>query len=333
MVGLLSLFLATNQLAAKSNVVQRAVGAALQRPDINDPVERELQKIMDQDDAAQAEADEMIVENRQFAAKGAGLSSATLRARLAQRLDKVKATYEDFLKKHPDHARGRLAYGSFLNDIQESEQAKMQWEKARELDPANPAAWNNLANYYGHNSPVSKSFEYYAKAIELNPKESVYYQNLASTVYLFRHDATNYYKINEQEVFDKALQLFRKALELDPGNFLLATDFAQTYYGIRPAKTGDEEADRARGARLTREALDAWRVALSLARDDIEQQGVYIHFARLQINAGQFEEARKNLGSVTNAMFTATKQDLARKLERKEIQARDSQPIVIDKDK
>ena len=316
-----------------SNVVRQATGAALKSPDKHDPVERELQKLMEQDDAAQAEVDEWIADNQQFAAKGAGVSSTTLHARLTQRLDKVKQAYEAFLKKHPDHARGRLAYGSFLNDIQESDKARLQWEKARELDPANPAAWNNLANYYGHNSPVSKSFEYYAKAIELDPKESVYYQNLASTVYLFRRDATNYYKIDERQVFDKALQLYRKALELDPGNFLLATDFAQTYYGIRSARNGDEEADRAFRARLNDEALEAWRVALQLARDDIERQGVYIHFARIQINAGRFEEARKNLDSVTNTMFTATKQTLARNLEQKEIQARNSQPIAIDQKK
>lgn len=316
-----------------SNVVRQATGAALKSPDKHDPVERELQKLMEQDDAAQAEVDEWIADNQQFAAKGAGVSSTTLHARLTQRLDKVKQAYEGFLKKHPDHARGRLAYGSFLNDIQESDKARLQWEKARELDPANPAAWNNLANYYGHNSPVSKSFEYYAKAIELDPKESVYYQNLASTVYLFRRDATNYYKIDERQVFDKALQLYRKALELDPGNFLLATDFAQTYYGIRSARNGDEEADRAFRARLNDEALEAWRVALKLARDDIERQGVYIHFARIQINAGRFEEARKNLDSVTNTMFTATKQTLARNLEQKEIQARNSQPIAIDQKK
>ena len=316
-----------------SNVVRQATGAALKLPDKNDPVERELQKLMEQDDAAQAEVDEWIADNQQFAAKGAGVSSTTLRARLTQRLDKIKQAYEGFLKKHPDHARGRLAYGSFLNDIQEPDQARLQWEKARELDPTNPAAWNNLANYYGHNSPVSKSFEYYAKAIELDPKASVYYQNLASTVYLFRRDATNYYKIDERQVFDKALQLYRTALELDPGNFLLATDYAQTYYGIRSARNGDEAADRAFRARLNDEALEAWRVALKLARDDIERQGVYIHFARIQINSGQFEEARKNLNAVTNTMFTATKQTLARNLEQKAIQARNSQPIVIEQKK
>ena len=46
------------------------------------------------------------------------------------------------------------------------------------LDPKNPAAWNNLASVYGHHGPMAKAFEYYTKAIELNPGESVYYHNL-----------------------------------------------------------------------------------------------------------------------------------------------------------
>ena len=62
------------------------------------------------------------------------------------------------------------------------------------------------------------------------------------------------------------------------------------------------------------EALAAWKMAFKLARDDIERQGVYIHFARININAGQFDEARKNLNAVTNGMFTSTKNTLTKKL-------------------
>ena len=227
-----------------------------------------------------------------------------------------------FLRIHPEHARTRLAYGSFLNDIHEEDAAHSQWEKARELDPKNPAAWNNLANYYGHNGPVMKSFEYYGKAIELDPTESTYYFNLATTVYLFRRDATNYFKITEPEVFDKALALYRKALQLDPENFVLATDLAQSYYGIKLVKTGDTEANRKAAQKLNDEAIAAWQVALKLARDDIERQGVYIHFARLNIDAGRFEEARKNLNAVTNDMFNGTKKTLTKKLLKRENEAK-----------
>jgi len=109
------------------------------------------------------------------------------------------------------------------------------------------------------------------------PNEPVYYHNFGTTVYLFRKDAMDHFKINEPQVFDKALDLYARALQLDPQDFPLATDIAQTYYGIKP---------RARTKRWL-----AWNYALKIARDDIEREGVYIHFARVKLNAGRFDEA------------------------------------------
>ncbi len=314
LIGLLGVLLATNQPAAVSNLVLQKTGISLSVPDKNDPVEKEFQKLLADDDAAQAEVDQWIKDNEKFKEKGAGIGTATLTPRIKQRFEPVRKAYEDFLRRHPEHTRARLAYGSFLGDIGEEAESAAQMEKARELDPKNPAAWNNLANYYGHNGPVTKAFEYYAKAIELNPNESIYYHNFATTVYLFRHDATNYFKLGQQQVFDKAMALYRKALELDPENFVLATDYAQSYYGFTPPKTGDAEADRRAKEEHFQDAMAAWQAALKLARDDIEKQGVLIHFARLQINAGRFDEARTNLNAVTNDMFTTTRQKLLKNL-------------------
>ncbi len=312
LVGLLSAALATNQAAALSNIVQKKTGISISVPDKNDPVEREYQKLLEIDDQAQEEVDKWIKEQQAGPQKGA--PNVSFQARIMQRLDPVKKAYETFLQHNPRHAKARLAYGSFLSDIHEEEAGLAQWEKARELDPSDPAAWNNLANYYGHNGPVEKAFEYYGKAIELKPTEALYYENFATTVYLFRRGATNYFKITEQQVFDKAMALYKKAQELDPANFVLASDIAQSYYGIRLTRTGDKETDRKAEQKLAEEALAAWRKALLLARDDIEKQGVLIHFARVQINAGMFDEAHKNLNAVTNDMFAVTKRNLTRKL-------------------
>ncbi len=316
LIGVLGALLATNQMSAVSNVVHQKTGLAVNVPDKNDPVEKEYQKLLEEDDTAQAEVDKWIKEDQQFKEKGAGIQSGTLRGRILQRFEPVKKGYDDFLKRHPNHSRARLAYGSFLSDIGEEDAGREQCEKARDLDPKNPSPWNNLANYYGHNGPVAKAFECYEKAVELNPNEPVYYQNFATTVYLFRQDAAAHFKITEQQVFEKAMGLYRKALELDPDNFLLATDFAQSYYGYKPPKIGNAETDRKTADKFTEDALAAWRVALKLARDDVERQGVYIHFARIQINAGRFEGARKNLELVTNEMFNATKKNLFKKMNR-----------------
>ncbi len=315
LIGLLSALVATNQPVALSNLIARKTGVIITVPNKNDPVEQEYQRLLADDDAAQAEVDTWIEANQKRLAEGDTLGTITLKLRIKQRYEPVKKAYEDFLLRNSKHARARLAYGSFLNDIGEEEAAKVQIEKAVELDPQNPAAWNNLANFYGHNGPVTKAFECYGKALELKPTEAVYYQNLATTMYLFRRDATNYFKLTEQQVFDRALALYRQALEFDPTNFLLATDFAQSYYGIPAPKTGDLEADRQAAQKLTDEALAAWRIALKLARDDKEREGVHIHLARTQINAGRLADARKSLSFVTNAIYAGVKQRLLKRLE------------------
>ena len=304
LIGLLGALIATNQPSAVSNFVTRTTGISVTIPNPNDPVEKEYQQLLETDDAAQEEVDNWIRDETAFREQGAGLPDATLKARIEQRLKTARDAYDIFLRQHQDHARARLAYGSFLMEVHEEEEAAVQMEKARELDPKNPAAWNNLANYYGHRSPVKKAFEYYAKAIELNPNEPVYYQNLATTVFLFRPDAMEFYKIDETQVYDKALELYRKAMKLDPDNFVLASDYAQSFYGIRPVRTG--------------EAIAAWESALKIAPDDKEREGVYIHLARIKLNAERFEEVRQHLNSVTNEMYAALKNRLIRNLERRE---------------
>ena len=298
---LLSVFVATNPPAlAVSNEIQQATGITVTVPETSDPVKQELDKLMIADDAAQAEVDKWIRDNSDFYKQGAGVPNADLNKRILERFAPVRKGYEDFLRQHPDSAHGYLAYGSFLNDLGEESAASEQYEKSRQLDPKNPAAWNNLANYYGEFSPVTNAFIYYAKAIELNPVEPVYYQNLATTVYLFRKDAREFYGINESQVFDKSLALYQQAMKLDPNNFPLATDYAQSFYGIKPLRTND--------------ALVAWTNTLALARDEVEREGVYIHLARIKMSIGQFNDARAQLAAVTNGALADLKKRLERSL-------------------
>ncbi len=269
--------------------------------------EQELKKVMQADDDAQAEADQMIKENEKFAAQGAGMSSGELRRRLLEKFAPVNKAYEDFIQRYPNNAKARIAYASFLGDTKDEESAEDQLEKALTVETNNPAIYNNLANIYGHIGPVKKAFEYYTKAIQLNPLEPVYYHNFGTTVYLFRTDAKEYYHINEDQVFAKAFELYSNAMRLDPENFPLASDVAQTYYGIQPLRTEP--------------ALQAWTNALHLAHDEIEREGVYIHFARIKLLAGRFAEAQGHLNAITNDMYGQLKNRIQRNLKEAEAKA------------
>src|ERR1700733_5489127 len=165
-----------------------------------------------------------------------------------------------------------------------------------------PAVWNNLANYYGEYGGITNAFVDYAEAIRLDPTEPVYYQNFATTVYLFRKDVREYYGITEQQVFDKALGLYQQAMKLAPNDLVLATDYAESYYGIKPMRTND--------------ALAAWTNCLNIAKDENEREGVLIHLARVKIAAGFFDEAQAHLDAVTNQAFADMKDRLIRNLAR-----------------
>ncbi len=300
LLGLVGALIATNQPLAVSNLIQQNAGISVTMVNPNDPAEKELTRLMAEDQAALDEVDKWIRDNNAFAAQGAGEPRETLNRRIRARFESVRKDYEDLLQRYPDFARGHLAYGSFLNDTGEEDAAGEQYGKAAQLDPKNPAAWNQLANYYGEHGPLTNAFVDYAKALELNPTEPVYYQNLAAMVFLFRKDAREFYGISEEQVFDKSLALYRKAMQLDPQNFLLATDYAESYYGIRPLRTND--------------ALEAWTKALQIAHDDNEREGVYLHLARINIAAGRFAEARAHLNGVTNAAFADVKHRLEHNL-------------------
>ena len=301
--------MATNQPTAPSNLVTNNTGISssavgTNSTGTNNPLAIELQKIEDADDAAAAEVDGWIRENNDFAAKGAGIPNADLNRRIRDKFDVSRKAYQDFIQRHPNYAPARVAYASFLHDMGEEDGEFEQLQKARDLDPTIPSVWNNMANYYGEHGPTTNAFICYEKAIQLDPNEPVYYHNFGTTVYLFRKDVKEYYHINEQQVFDKAMALYAKATRLDPTNFNLASDVAMTYYGIKPLRTND--------------ALTAWSNALTLAHDDIEREGVYIHFARIEAQAGMFADAHKRLDAVTNEFYAKLKHGVSRMLNEKE---------------
>lgn len=296
-IGLLGALLATNQPAAVSNVIEQQTGVAVTIA--ANPTENELRQVMLGDDAAMDDVQKWINDFQSLPITNQTKSaSEELNRKIMTRFDLVRTDYGRFLQKHPDSAKGYLAYGSFLHDIGDEEGAKVQYLNSKQIDPKNPAVWNQLANYYGHNGELTNAFAHYTEAIRLEPTEPIYYQNFATTVFLFRKDVREYYHINEQQVFDKALDLYRKAMALDPSNLVLATDYAISYYGIKPFRTND--------------ALTAWTNALQIARDETEREGVEIHLARTKIIAGDYQQASNHLAVVTNAAM----QDLRKRLYR-----------------
>ncbi len=182
-----------------ASLVQTTGAVSVTIADTNDSVEKEYQKLLVQDDAAQAEVSQWTSENSALKSKGAGAPEAELNRRIRERLDRVGRAYQDFLRRHPAYAKAHLAYGCFLDDRQDEAGAQ----------------------------------------VELNPSVALYWHSFANALYVLRQRAMPYYGFNEQQVFAKALGMYSNAVRLDPHNFDFAWDFAQTYYSVKPLPADD----------------------------------------------------------------------------------------------
>lgn len=314
---------ATNQVVAASNVLAQTTGIRAPVVDPADPVEQEYRRLLEQDDDAQAEVDEWIKEAGERETAADDLGSITLGARIKQRFEPIEQAYGDFLRRNPNHTRARLAYGSMLSDFGRHDEAVAQWEKARELDPTNPATWNNLADHFSHFGPTRKCLEYFAKAVELAPKEPLYRYNLAIAVSVFRADARELYGLpDDQAVLRKALELYRDARRVAPNDFKTATDLAQMYYQLVPDPTLAPAAfERAKKA-LVDEGMVAWKEAAQLAPTDLDREGIAIHMARYCGMNGRYREGLKLLDEVTHPGLADVKARVKRGIEMKEREAK-----------
>lgn len=163
------------------------------------------------------------------------------------------------------------------------------------------AYWVDQADENLEAGQIEKAFDSFEKGIAAEPKESVLYQNLGTVTFLYRKDAAARYQLNEQQVLDRAFELYTKAMKLDPSNFALAVDVAATYYGVNPPRP--------------QQAVQAWKHAVSLATTDLELESAYLHLARTEISAGLLEEANESLRQVKNGVDADMKELVARRLQ------------------
>ncbi|WCJ59314.1 tetratricopeptide repeat protein [Fontisphaera persica] len=294
-------------------------GATLPAPEAAAPArtaEEELEAIVQLDDLVHEEIEQWLSEGETNRVDVA--SRAALNLKIKQRREMVQAAYEKFVQRHPENARARLLWGSFLRECGRDKEAVAQWEEARRLAPTNAAAWNNLGNYYAEEGPATNAFTHYARAMELAPKEPLYAQQMARCLLVHEEEAAAWYGVGREEVIRKAQEHLRRACGLAPTNFALATELAQTYYLLKVPLTGDRRKDWQAAQQLTDEALAAWEAAGKLAGTEVERQGVLVHRARILISAERWAEARRTLEQIKEPSLAGLKVELEARLAARE---------------
>jgi tetratricopeptide (TPR) repeat protein len=248
-------------------------GRAFGQEDARD-AERQFRFLLSRSDELRKQSDEMNTE-----------ASPAAEARIHVQEHRLETDYRHFLNDHPDHARAMVAYGDFLEDHQREEEAMRWWQKAVTVDPHEAYAYNNIANYYGHNGRAADAMKLYDKAIALAPAEPIFRFNWATTCVSFRNQSREVYGWTNEEIFQRSLDQFRKARDLDPQNFDLATAYAETFYMIPKA---DWEA-----------AYAAWKYCLNLQLDELQRQLVFMHLARVSIRRERYDEAKEWTAKMT----------------------------------
>ena len=114
----------------------------------NESPDERLNKILTADNTAITEIAGKIEKIRKAASPSVS-EREQLTFRIRNRLDGIRQMYISFLEDHPNHAKARVAYGSFLTHIDDRRGALGQWQKALADDPSNAAALNNIATHIG----------------------------------------------------------------------------------------------------------------------------------------------------------------------------------------
>jgi tetratricopeptide (TPR) repeat protein len=216
-------------------------------------------------------------------------------------LKRLERDYRHFLHDHPRHARAMVAYGGLLYDEEDQDQGARWWERAIEIDPREPYAYNNLANVYGHDGRAAKALGYYQTAIELAPTEPIFRFNWATTCQLFRNESRAVYGWSVDEIFQHCMEQFRAARDLDPQNFDLSSTYAETFYQLpKPDWPG---------------AYEAWQFCLRQPLDDQQRAFVCGHLARVCLRLGRIDEAKQWMSKLSVNDQASVRRALERKID------------------
>jgi len=163
----------------------------------------------------------------------------------ASMLKDVQSTL-DKARENPQSAEAQILAGDLYLEIQRFDEALGFYSKALELEPDNFEANANIGQIYFKKNEFKKAGEYYAKALTINKSNPGLRNDLGLTFYL-----------REPAEPNRAMEEYRKALDLDPNHELALQNLSVALKDLGEADELKETLERLKKVNGNNPALKA----------------------------------------------------------------------------
>lgn len=277
-----------------------------------DPVDRELQRQISSQKREVERIDSWQMDPGLFYkyAEKNSLDDPDFRAEVTNAIERMRSGYERFVTRHPDYVMGHIAFGDFLEQVEDFSGATDQWAIAMKLDPNLPAAWDRQGRVARGNNDFDAMLDSYSHASDLEPGNWNYHYHVAALVFSNLDKAAAHYDEEPGQSATRAISHYRQALDNNPSNFQLAGELAFAYANLAPPDYG--------------ESMAAWKYSMRYARDETDLEGVYLSMARISIDTERFDAAREQIALSSLPTFKGQRSYLLEKIEFGEKKSREN---------
>ena len=215
---------------------------------------------------------------------------------LDRRINELVQSYRAYLADQPDDASAYILYGKLLRRVEQYDQAFMAFLKADELDPELAVVKQQIGTHLAEQGKGKAALTFYLRAVELEPETAVYHFALGQLLQDFREEFLEDELFTLDALEREMLKAFRKAAELDGGNFDFQMRVGEAYYDL---SSPDWKA-----------ALLHWNKLRKRAATGLQVEILDLHRARVLGKLGRVEEAVALTERVLNPALQKSRQQV-----------------------
>jgi tetratricopeptide (TPR) repeat protein len=201
------------------------------------------------------------------------VDALTAMARIYEKLgrfDESEASFRPAVDIQPDSWSAQNSLASFYHRRHQYDQAILHWRRVLEITPDNAAAYTNLGAAFTDSGRLAEAQTMYERALAIEPSFTAH-MNLGTVVFMGGR-------------YEDAAREYRKALELNDGDYLTWGNLAAAYVWVPNTREKVNEA-------FEKASVMAEAVASRSPRDPYVNVDLGLYYAHL----GRAEESSRRL--------------------------------------